>query len=220
MVLWLDWWGTFLVQFVIYQIYQPKEVVFLGSNLLEEEKTEIEETLGIQYDKSRSFHLLWNHPNINEFSSINVLKPKTPFHYYHPQTVNGHTLFKKRLQVNEGVEFADGTALTTSGESNSYIIGVGKTCGSISDRLRVYTSDNKVIVWGGDGWGGVGSPNSPDQGMLNNSKNVWPPRVVPFKDNYNLKIFIQIYFLFKIYAVNLCKHNKITLLPLSISHQM
>ena len=53
-----------------YQIYQPKEVVFLGSNLLEEEKTEIEETLGIQYDKSRSFHLLWNHPNINEFSSI------------------------------------------------------------------------------------------------------------------------------------------------------
>ena len=53
-----------------YQIYQPKEVVFLGPNLIKSERTEIEESLGIQYDQSRSFHLLWDYTNINDFSSI------------------------------------------------------------------------------------------------------------------------------------------------------
>jgi DNA mismatch repair protein MutS len=53
-----------------YQIYQPKEVVFLGPNLQNNERAEIESTLGTQYDQTRSFHRLWDYKNIKEFASI------------------------------------------------------------------------------------------------------------------------------------------------------
>jgi DNA mismatch repair protein MutS len=53
-----------------YQIYQPREIVFLGPNLLAEERREIEDTLGIHYDTSRSFHLLWDYKDIHDFASI------------------------------------------------------------------------------------------------------------------------------------------------------
>jgi DNA mismatch repair protein MutS len=53
-----------------YQIYQPREIVFLGPNLLGEERSEIEDTLGIHYDQSRAFHLLWDYHNIRDFASV------------------------------------------------------------------------------------------------------------------------------------------------------
>ena len=52
-----------------YQIYQPREVVFLGPNLTPTERRDIEDTLGIHYDQTRAFHLLWDYKNIREFSS-------------------------------------------------------------------------------------------------------------------------------------------------------
>ena len=52
-----------------YQIYQPREIVFLGPNLQESERTEIESVLGIHYDQTRAFHRLWEYKNIREFSS-------------------------------------------------------------------------------------------------------------------------------------------------------
>jgi DNA mismatch repair protein MutS len=58
-----------LVRF--YQMYQPREVVFLsGPDILPEECQNIQDSLGITYDTTRSFHLLWNMAALQSFRSV------------------------------------------------------------------------------------------------------------------------------------------------------
>lgn len=53
-----------------YQMYQPREIVFLGSDVTAEERADIEDSIGIQYDNTRSFHRLWDYKNLTEFTSV------------------------------------------------------------------------------------------------------------------------------------------------------
>ena len=43
-----------------YQIYQPREIVILGKDLNKEERDLVQDTIGVSYDKTRSFHLYWD----------------------------------------------------------------------------------------------------------------------------------------------------------------
>lgn len=52
-----------------FQMYQPSEIVFIGNNLTPDERTKIEDTIGVKMDSGRSYHLLWD-LNISHYEKI------------------------------------------------------------------------------------------------------------------------------------------------------
>jgi DNA mismatch repair protein MutS len=53
-----------------FQMYQPREVVFIGPRLNAHEREQIELAVGATYDASRVFHARWEDPSLAEFQKV------------------------------------------------------------------------------------------------------------------------------------------------------
>lgn len=109
-------------------------------------------------------------------SSINVLRTDLINSPSRPQIIRGHSRYSQLIQATQGIQFADGSIINTARQSKPYVAGLGSQ-EYMSYSNAVYTSDNRVIRWGENN---IIEGNSGVQ-------SIWPPRVIAFQDNYNLK---------------------------------